>query len=66
MRCMLIMSGSRMRQWVAPVNTAIYRTEGYSCAENIGIYFFCVFVNIGTHAADSNVAGCKLYDNRNV
>ena len=65
MRCVLIISGSRRRQRLAPVNTAICHAEGYSFAENIGICFFCVFVNIGTHTADSNVTGCKLYDNRN-
>jgi len=65
-RCVLVISGSRRRQWLAPVNTAICHTEGYSFAENIGICFVCVLVNIGTHVADSRVAGCKLYYNRNV
>jgi hypothetical protein len=64
-RCVLVMSGSRRSQCLSSVNTAICHTEGYSFAENTGIYFFCVFVHIGTHVAD-NVAGCKLYDNRNV
>ena len=66
MRCVLVISGSERRQRLAPVNTAICHTEGYSFAENMGICSFCAFVNIGTHVADSNVAGSKLYGSRNV